>query len=474
VIPIPVGFRVTLDRRTRQLAPGVWSGGSPERVIRLSAAGIAAWRRLSAGPVDDAAAGTLARRLTDAGLAHPCPPRVPAGRADVTVVIPVRDRAELLDRCLAALAGPYPVVVVDDGSRDPDAVAAVAAARGAKLVARPACGGPAAARNTGLDHVTTELVAFVDSDCVPDPGWIDAVAGHFADPMVGAVAPRITALAGPATVTGRYTRVAGTLDMGADPHRVAPLTRLAYVPTAALVARVAALRAVARPTGVFDPALPTGEDVDLVWRLHASGWRVRYDPAVQVGHHEPTTWSAILARRRRYGSSAAPLALRHPGNIPPLVVAPWPALTVAALLARRPAAAAASYALSVLAAQRELRAHDLPTAGAWRPNATAVTRTWLGIGQYATQYAAPLLLAVLLAGGRARWGRRATVLSLLVAPGLARWARHPLLLDPVRCVAAAVADDVAYGAGVWAGCIRHRTIAPLRPYLRWQRKRGTS
>lgn len=471
--PVPVGFRVTLDRRTRALAPGVWSGGSPARVVRLSEAGSAVWRRLSAGPVDSAAAGALARRLTDAGLAHPCPPRIPPGAADVTVVIPVRDRAGLLDRCLAASGGAYPVVVVDDGSRSPAAVAAVAAARGAKLVARPECGGPAAARNTGLAHATTDLIAFVDSDCVPDPGWIDALAGHFADPMVAAVAPRITAVTGPGTVAGRYTRVAGTLDMGGEPHRVAPKTRLPYVPTAALIARRAALRAVARPAGVFDPAMQTGEDVDLVWRLHAGGWRVRYDPSVRVGHHEPATWSALLARRWRYGASAAPLALRHPGNIPPLVVGPWPAMTVAAVLSRRPAPAVASYALSVLATRRLLRAHDLPTGGAWRVNATAVARTWLGIGQYATQYAAPLLLAGLLRGGRARWGRRTAVGSLLVGPGLARWARSPYLLDPFRCVAAAMADDIAYGAGVWAGCVEHRTLAPLRPYVRWQGERGT-
>jgi len=465
VTPLPVGFRITLDRGTRELARGVWSGGSPARVVRLTEAGSAVWRRLSAGGIDSAAAGTLARRLTDAGLAHPCPPQVPAGTADVTVVVPVRDRAALLDRCLAALGGAYPVVVVDDGSRDPAAVAAVAAGHGARLVARAVCGGPAAARNTGLDHVTTDLVAFVDSDCLPSTGWIDALAGHFADPMVASVAPRITAVAGPATAAGRYTRVAGSLDMGREPGRVAPMTRLSYVPTAALVARCAALRAVARPTGAFDPAMRVGEDVDLVWRLHAGGWRVRYDPSVQVGHHEPTTWPALLARRLRYGTSAAPLALRHPGNVPPLVVDPWPAMTVAALLSRRPSVAVASFALSVLATRRRLRAHDLPS-DAWRLSAAAVARTWLGAGRYATQYATPLLLACLLGGGRAPWGRRAAAVSLLVGPGLAGWARHPGTLDPFRYVIATVADDIAYGAGVWVGCIKHRTVAPLRPRVR--------
>jgi len=474
VVALPAGFRVALDRGTREVAPGVWSGGSPTRIVRLSRAGRAVWRRLPDGPVDSPAAGTLARRLVDAGLAHPCPLQVAAGTADVTIVIPVRDRAPLLDRCLAALDGPYPVVVVDDGSRVPAPVAAVAAAHGATLVVRPANGGPSAARNTGLDRVTTELVAFVDSDCVPSPGWIERLVGHFDDPLVAAVAPRVTALVGQ-NLAGRYAGVAGSLDMGGRPARVVPNTRVSYVPTAALIARCPALREVARPTGVFDPAMPVGEDVDLVWRLHRRGWRVRYDPAVQVSHHEPATWPALLARRLRYGTSAAPLAVRHSRYIPALVLDPWPAVTVAALLARRPAAAGAAFAVSVLTKQRMLRAHGLPTSAVLRVNAAAVAKTWLGVGRYVTQYATPLVVALVLSGGRRRWGRRAATASLLLGPPLISWATRRPAVDPIRYAAVDLAESIAYGAGVWAGCVRHRTITPLRPAVSLHRgKRGTS
>ena len=473
IVSLPPGFRITLDPGTREVAPGVWSGGSPTRVVRLTASGRAAWQRLADGPVDSRATGRLARWLTDAGLAHPCPPPAAPGVVDVTIVIPVRDRVTLLDRCLAALDDRYPVVVVDDGSRAPAAVAAVAAAHGARLVARPTNGGPGAARNTGLDDVTTDLVAFVDSDCVPGKGWIERLAGHFADPMVAAVAPRVTALAG-AGVAGRYARAAGSLDMGGQPAGVAPKTRVSYVPTVALIARRKALRAVARPTGVFDAAMSIGEDVDLVWRLHRGGWRIRYDPSVRVGHHEPTTWPALLGRRLRYGTSAAPLAQRHPRNIPPLVLYPGPALTVAALMTGHLVAAAAAFAHSVHTTSRTLRERDLPVRGAVRTNVINVYETWLGVGRYATQYAAPVILGLMLAGGRARWGRRAALASLLVGPPLAAWVSRRPPIDPLRFTAAAVADDVAYGAGVWAGCLRQRTTMPLRPTIgRPAGKRGT-
>ena len=466
-VPLPDGFRVVLDPATRQLSADLWLGGSPARAVRLTAKGSVAWRELLRGPIASRAAGALARRFVDGGLAHPVPP-APASAADVTVVIPVRDRAVLLSRCLTALDGRYPTVVVDDGSDDPAAVAAVVAGHGATLVRRPVNGGAAAARNTGLAHVTTELVAFVDSDCVPEPGWIDRLAGHFADPTVAAVAPRITPLA-PDTWAGRYTRAASSLDLGDRPARVAPNTRVSYVPTAALIVRRRALDEFARRGEVFDPTMSIGEDVDLVWRLHDNGWRVRYDPSVRVGHHEPRTWRGLLGRRLRYGTSAAPLAVRHPRNLTHLVLQPWPAVTVAALLARRPLLAAGAFAMSVESTSRARRANDIPTGAI--PGAVAATRqTWLGIGAYATQFAAPLLVAVMLPGGRSRWARRAAAGSLLLGAPLAGWVRRRPALDPVRYTIAALADDIAYGAGVWAGCLAEHTTRPLRPAVAGKRE----
>jgi hypothetical protein len=65
----------------------------------------------------------------------------------------------------------------------------------------------------------------------------------------------------------------------------------------------------------------------------------------------------------------------------------------------------------------------------------------------------------------ARRGRLAA-LTLLVAPPLEEWLRRGPALDPVRWTCASIADDVAYGAGVWRGCVEHRTVGPLRPRIR--------
>ena len=151
-LPVPDGFGIELDPATKQLSGDVLFGGSPARALRLSAAGQGALAELRAGPVSSAAGATLARRLTDAGLAHPRPPAM-AAAPEITVLIPVRDRQQELDRCLAALGGAYPVLVVDDGSADQAATAGVAARHGARLIRRPVAGGPASARNTGLTAI---------------------------------------------------------------------------------------------------------------------------------------------------------------------------------------------------------------------------------------------------------------------------------------------------------------------------------
>jgi glycosyltransferase involved in cell wall biosynthesis len=128
-------------------------------------------------------------------------------------------------------------------------------------VRREVSGGPAAARNDGLRHVTTEFVAFLDSDCVAPPDWIERLGGHFDDPSVAAVAPRIKALDGRRSL----------LDMGAEPAEVG--RRVTYVPAAALIVRRAA-----EPR--FDPALRYGEDVDLIWRLTKRGAPMAIRPVV--------------------------------------------------------------------------------------------------------------------------------------------------------------------------------------------------
>ncbi|MCW2522942.1 MAG: mftF [Frankiales bacterium] len=467
-VGLPAGFALDFDADTRELDDATLYGGSPARVLRFSAAGARVLRELGAGPVRSIAAGLIARRLTDAGLAHPRPAQA-SRRAEVTVVIPARDRVELLRDCLAAVGSDYPVLVVDDGSSDPDAVAAVVAQAGARLIRRPVNGGPGAARNSGLDRVDTELVALLDSDCQPPADWIQPLAAHFADPLVAAVAPRVVAAPSP-TAAGRYGAARGSLDLGHRSANVRAGTRVSYVPTAALLLRRSALT-----EPVFDPALRFGEDVDLIWRLLDSGWIVRYDASVAVPHREPDHWAPLLTRRFDYGTSAAPLSQRHPDALAPLVVLGWPAVAVAAALARRPALAAGGVFAYWLSVRGRLAQAGLPAAQIRTTVGQATRLTWLGVGRYATQFAAPVLAAGLLVARRPgeRPGRRLAIAALLLSNpaqsfrAAAERGERPTL-SPAAFALAHLVDDISYGAGVWVGCWRHRTLRPLIP--RWGRR----
>jgi mycofactocin system glycosyltransferase len=489
-VPLPRGFAIEFDPATKQLTDSILFGGAPARAMLLSEAGRAALAELEAGAVKSAAAGQLARRLTDAGLAHPRPPQ-PQASPDVTVLIPVRDRAGLLAQCLAAVGRRFPVVVVDDGSADGPAVAAIAAEHGATVMRRTESGGPAVARNTGLTAIGTELVAFLDSDCVPPADWIMELAAHLADPLVGAAAPRIVEPGTADSGAGRcsastYGAVRSSLDLGAAPARVVPMTRVSYVPTAALLVRRSALESIGPDGSPFDPALRYGEDVDLIWRLHDAGWRIRYDPAVQVRHAGPSTWAGLLGRRFRYGTSAGPLARRHPQRLAPLVLQPWPAVAVAALLARRPAAAALATAGGYATLGHTVRRAGLPATGVTAATLRSVRQTWLGTGRYATQFAAPAFaLALAAPGGRTRSrrrGRRAAIAALVASPVLDAWHRAARGRDrgperagpgPLPFVLGHIADDIAYGAGVWAGCAAARTLTPVIPQVSWRPLRVT-
>jgi hypothetical protein len=242
------------------------------------------------------------------------------------------------------------------------------------------------------------------------------------------------------------------LDLGTRSGPVAPGQPISYAPAAALVARTRILG------GGFAESLRYGEDIDLVWRLQESGWTVRYDPSVVVAHREPASWRGLLVRRYRYGTSAAPLAHRHPGRLAPAVLAPRPTLAAVLLLAGWPAPALAVALSAPLRHAGRLQRAGLPPAAIGALGPRAVWHTLLGLSRAATTLAAPVLLGALAA----RPTRRAAALLLAAAPA-AQWLAVRPALDPVRWTAAAIADDVAYGAGVWHGCLRERTVGPLRP-----------
>ncbi|HEV8626496.1 MAG TPA: mycofactocin biosynthesis glycosyltransferase MftF [Acidimicrobiia bacterium] len=454
---LPDGFRVALDPDARWAGDGsVLVGGAPIRLLRLTPAGRALVDRLAAGePVPRApGAQRLTRRLLDAGLAHPRPP-FQVSSAEVAVVIPVHNDAEGLAATLTALPDSAAIVVVDDASTDAEAVPVGGTRPGTTLLRRTVRGGPAAARNDGWRATGAPFVAFVDANCEPEPGWLDVLLPHFADPQVAAVAPRI--LPPPDTGNGgalaAYEAVASPLDLGAKEAAVRPGSRVAYVPTAALVVRRSALEEL----GGFDETLRVGEDVDFVWRLVAAGWSVRYEPRAVVRHPRRSSWSAWLQQRYRYGTSAAPLARRHGWAVAPAVMSPWTAGAWALVAAGQPLLGAVTAGSSVAALSRQV-----PQEEALRLAGHGHLRGGLALARALRRAWAPAAVLLVVTGRR----NRAAVAAVVAVPGLVDWLRRRPRLDPARFAALRLADDLAYAGGVWAGCARERSARALLPDLR--------
>jgi mycofactocin system glycosyltransferase len=437
-------------------------GGSPLRLFRISSRArdlVQRWR--SGAPVGTSrAAQLLARRLVSAGAFAPRPGATAFGSGDVTVVVPVRDRPAQLERLLGALGG-LACVVVDDASADAEATQEIAERHGARFVGLATNAGPSVARNAGLAATDSPLVAFVDSDCVPSDGWLVPLLGHFDDPLVAAVAPRIVHAtpAGTTSALSRYETVRSSLDRGPREGLVRPGSPIPFVPSAALLVR----SAVAGPD-LFDPVLRGGEDVDLVWRLGQAGWDVRYVPAGTVGHGGPASLGSLLSRQAFYGSSAGPLALRHGDVVAPLHTSAWSLAVWVLALARRPVLAWATLAVSVgILANRLAGLVRDPVAVAMRIAGGGTARSAMpSLGNLARAWSPALLLGLAF-----RRTRRTAALALLI-PALRDWADNPEVMDPVRYTALHIADDAAYGAGVWAGCARARTVVPLVPRVSWR------
>ena len=443
--------RFALDGTWRR--PGRGStliAGSPLRVVTLGAAGMRVVEALEAGAEPPPGHGPLTDRLVDAGALHPALDPTPVPADELTIVVPAWSATPHLRprRCRT--------IVVDDASPQPLELPADLAA---ELVRLDDNRGPGGARNAGLERVTTPYVAFVDADVDIAEDDLLAVASHLRDARTVLVAPRVRSRdVGRTDALARFERSRSPLDLGGHPARVAPTTRVSYVPAAVLVCRTDAVRA----AGGFDATLRYGEDVDLVWRLAASGGRCRYEPSIEASHDTRPDLRSWLLQRYRYGTSAAPLAARHRGALAPVRMSGWSAAVWAPVLAGLPlvgglvaagTAAALVRRLRALPAAESLRLVGLGHLHAGRLLAATLTRAWW-----------PVAVLAALCSRRAR-----RLLALAAAVNVATsWSAERPALDPVRYAALRVADDLAYGAGVWVGSARERRIDAIAPsFERW-------
>ena len=214
----------------------------------------------------------------------------------VSVIIPVLNDGERLARCLAALEGQtYPaerfeVIVVDNGSKE-DPAAIVAKFAHAKL-GREAKPSSYAARNTGIGMANGEVLAFTDSDCVPDGRWIEA---------------GVEALVG----TPEGGLVGGAVEVfcedGNSPGAVEIFERITAFPQErylrehhyAVTANIFTYRSVMDRVGLFNEQLKSSGDNEWGNRVHDAGLRQVYCAEAKVMHPARRTLAEIYRKTVR-------------------------------------------------------------------------------------------------------------------------------------------------------------------------------
>lgn len=214
------------------------------------------------------------------------------GREQISIVIPNYNGVKYLERLLSALrAQTRPadeVVVVDDASTDASVAYLKANASHVRVVARRRNGGFVAAVNTGVAAATGSLIALLNNDTEPEPGWLAALEGALlAHPDAGSVASKLLFLDEPGIVNSAgigCTDYGMVYDIGYGcpdgPAYAEPREVLGASAGAALYRR-SMLDAV----GPFDEALVMWyEDVDLSFRAQLLGYRCYYAPDAVVLH----------------------------------------------------------------------------------------------------------------------------------------------------------------------------------------------
>lgn len=230
--------------------------------------------------------------------------RTPAAWPRASLVIPTRDRPDLLDGCLESVFArtDYPdleVVVVDNGSRASAAVASLerwAARPGVRVLRRDEPFNFARLCNAGVAAATGEVVVLLNDDVLTiDAGWLKALVGEAVRPEVGAVGALLQYADGSVQHAGIALGVFGH---AGHPWRGLPLggcreprVMLAGGRSAVTGACLAVRREAWVAVGGMDEAAfaVTFNDVDLCLRLAERGWRTLYQPAARLIHLESQT-----------------------------------------------------------------------------------------------------------------------------------------------------------------------------------------
>jgi cellulose synthase/poly-beta-1,6-N-acetylglucosamine synthase-like glycosyltransferase len=219
----------------------------------------------------------------------------------VSIIVPVYNASATLDRCLTALLSQeYPsekveIIVVDNNSTDN--TADIIRSYPVLYLKEAEIQSSYAARNKGVKHSISRLLAFTDSDCVPHPQWLKEGINGFKDAKIGAVAGEITS-AKPTSLVESYLQYSEFL----SPKICMNHPFLSFIQTANAFYR----REVFDEIGYFDETMISGGDADFAWRMQIkTSFKITYRPSAIVIHKHRSNLKDFFKQRFTHGIGKA-------------------------------------------------------------------------------------------------------------------------------------------------------------------------
>jgi GT2 family glycosyltransferase len=252
------------------------------------------------------------------------PRRVPPGeRVSVSVVVCTHNRASLLAPCIDAVGREVEgnrdaeIIVVDSGSTDNtrEAVAELAERWPRLRYERVDVPGLSLARNRGIDVARNDVVAFLDDDAEPCPGWLEALVAAYDDPEVAAAGGRAHLVwegPTPRWLPHDQDSFFSGLDLGPEGRFFGPGENPYGV-------NMSVRKEWALAVGGFDPQLGrtgsnliSNEELGFFSRLAGLGGRCWYAPGSAVLHHvSPERVSLRWLLRRAWAQGRSDLIAKR-------------------------------------------------------------------------------------------------------------------------------------------------------------------
>lgn len=245
---------------------------------------------------------------------HPVPQPAPG----VTLIVPTRDRPDLLRPFLSTLfdVTDYPdfrLLLIDNGTVDPEALALIAGLAGnprATVIRDEAPFNYSRLNNRAVAQAETPLVALVNNDIrIVEPGWLGELVSHAVRPGVGCVGAKLFYPDGRIQHAGVGLGIGG---VAGHVHHLFPEDSTGYFGRLAAVQDFSAVtgavmlvrKAVFQEVGGLDERNLTVayNDIDLCLKIRRAGYRILWTPFSRLVHYESASRGLDMApeKRRRY------------------------------------------------------------------------------------------------------------------------------------------------------------------------------